>query len=242
MPWLFDFTTPGLTFDVALHVGTLLSLLIYFRKDWLQLTRSFFSSLKKRPSQYDFQEKLVWYLLIGTIPAAVAGFLIEDYAETVFRNPLLVATMMVLFGTLLYLVDRFGKKTKPLDQITLTDAVLVGIAQCIALIPGSSRSGVTITAGMLRNMDRVTAARFSFLLSTPIVAGAALLKLKDFFAIGGINLVNMTGIAVSALTGYLAIKYMLYFLRKYSFIVYVLYRLAFAAVVFLGYYLKSHAG
>ena len=115
---------------------------------------------------------MIWYILIGSLPAAIVGIAIEEYAETIFRSPLWVGVNMAFFGTLLYLVDRFGKKSKKTDNITLIDALFVGIAQCLAIIPGTSRSGVTITAGIFRKMDRYTAARFSFLLSTPIVGAS----------------------------------------------------------------------
>ncbi len=234
LPWLMNFPTPGLTFDVALHFGTLISLLIYFYRDWLKLGRAFFTSLRKRPAEYSFEERLIWYLILGTIPAMFAGLFVEDYAETLFRSPLLVATMMAVFGTLLYITDRYSTKCKNIEQIGLREALLIGLAQCLALIPGSSRSGVTITAGLALGMDRFSAARFSFLLSTPIVAGAALLKAKDMLG-HGIDRTWMAGIAFSALVGFLAIKYMLHFLKTSSYAVYVLYRWGFALVVFAAY-------
>jgi undecaprenyl-diphosphatase len=238
LPWLFNFPTPGLTFDVALHFGTLLALLAFFYREWLQLIPAFFSSLKKRPAQYDQEERLIWFILIGSIPAAIAGLLVEDYAETIFRNPLWVGINMAGFGVLLYLADRWGKKTKGMAGMNLQDAILIGLAQCFALIPGTSRSGVTISAGMARDMDRVAAARFSFLLSTPVIAGAAILKAKDFLN-GVVDMPSLVGIGVSFVVGYLAIKYMLYFLQRYSFLVYILYRLAFAALVFGAYFYKK---
>jgi len=231
LPWLLNFPDPGLTFDVALHLGTLIALLAYFYKDWIELIGAFFRSLGKKPANYGPQEKLIWFLIIATIPGAAAGYLLEHYAETVFRSPAIVATMMALMGIILGLVDRFSPKTKTLEKVTFWDSLWVGASQALAIIPGTSRSGVTITTGLLRKMDRQTAARFSFLLSTPIVAGAALLKLKDLFR-GHADLNTVVGIVVSAVVGYLAIKYMLYFLQRYSFRVYVLYRLAFAAMVF----------
>jgi undecaprenyl-diphosphatase len=241
LPWLFDFPTPGLTFDVALHFGTLLALLAFFYRDWLQLVPAFFSSLKKKPTLYNPEERLIWFILIGSIPAAIAGLLVEEYAETIFRNPLWVGFNMAFFGLLLYLTDRWGKKTKGMGTMNLTDAVLIGLAQCLALIPGTSRSGVTITAAMGRDMDRVAAARFSFLLSTPVIAGAAILKAPDFFR-GVIDIPSLVGIFFSFVVGYLSIKYMLHFLQRYSFLVYILYRMAFALVVFTAYWFKYHRG
>ena len=239
VPWLFNFPTPGLTFDVALHFGTLLALLAFFYRDWLKLIPAFFSSLKKKPSQYNLEERLIWFILIGSVPAAIMGVLLEEYAETIFRNPLWVAFNMAFFGLLLYLVDRFGKKTKDMEAMGLVDSIIIGLAQCLALIPGTSRSGITIIAGMGRKMDRISAARYSFLLSMPVIAGATLLKAKDFFH-GVIDTASIVGIVVSFVVGYLSIKYMLYFLQKYSFLPYVLYRMAFATLVIVAYLYKHH--
>lgn len=239
-PWFFDFKTPGLSFDVALHFGTLISLLVYFYQDWIQLTRAFFSSIKKKGKCDTIDERMIWYIIFGSVPAALVGLTVEEYAETIFRNPWLVAFNMSFFGILLYAADRWGKKNKGIAEMGFWDAMIVGLAQALALVPGTSRSGVTITAGMFRGIDRVSAARFSFLLSTPVVAGAAMLKAKDFFALG-FSYVNLIGIAVSAVVGYLAIKYMLHFLKSYSFLVYVIYRLAFAAIIMVGLWWKSGA-
>jgi undecaprenyl-diphosphatase UppP len=238
VPWLFKFPDPGLTFDVALHLGTLLALLTFFYKDWLVLIAAFFRSLRKKRSEYSFEERLIWYLILGTIPGAVIGYLIEDYAETILRGPLLVAGMMAVMGIILGCVDKYSRKTKALPQVTLADSLIVGVSQALALIPGTSRSGVTITAGLLRGMDRATAARFSFLLSTPITFGAVVLKMKDLVH-GHLEINTFVGILVSAVVGYFAIKYMLYFLQKYSYAVYVVYRLIFAALVFAVYFFRK---
>lgn len=237
-PWFFDFKTPGLSFDVALHFGTLISLLAYFYKDWIALTKAFFTSIKKKGRCDTLEERLIWYIILGSIPAAIVGLAVKEYAETIFRNPWIVAFNMGFFGTLLYAADRWGKKNKHLKEMSLWDALIIGVAQCLALVPGTSRSGVTITAALFRQIDRVSAARFSFLLSTPVVAGAALLKAKDFFALD-FSYANFIGIGVSAVVGYLAIKYMLYFLKNYTFLVYVVYRLLFAAIIMVGLWWKS---
>ncbi len=238
LPWLADFPTPGLTFDIALHFGTLIALLAYFFRDWIQLAKAFFTSCTKSPKNYSTNEKLIWFIILGSIPAAIVGLTVESYAETIFRNPLWIGINMAGFGLLLFAADHWGKKNKSVPELTLMDAIWIGLAQSLALIPGTSRSGVTITAGLARRLDRTSAARFSFLLSMPAVAGAALLKAKDFFGMG-YNLNVWIGIAVSAVVGYLAIKYMLYFLRTYSYTVYVVYRLLFAAMVFLAIWVKG---
>jgi len=232
VPWLMNFPDPGLTIDVSLHLGTLIALLAYFFNDWVELIKCFFTSLKKgtRFAEYNFEEKLIWILIFASVPGAIAGALLEKKAETVFRSPLLIAGMMAIMGLVLWLADRFSKKGKSLQDVTFLDGMLVGISQALAIIPGVSRSGVTITTGLFRNFDRATAARFSFLLSTPIVFGAVVFKFKEFIH-SHLDLPALTGIAVSAVVGYLAIKYMLSFLQRYSYTVFVVYRWLFAVVV-----------
>ncbi len=238
VPWLFNFPDPGLSFDVALHLGTLISLLAFFWRDWLKLSGAFFSSLKKSPRNYNPDERLIWMVILATIPGAIAGYLIEDYAETILRTPLLVGIMMVVMGLILLIADRIGKKQKNLLTIGLKDSLIVGCSQALALLPGTSRSGVTITAGLFLGMDRPTAARFSFLLSMPITLGAVLLKFPDFIK-GPIAPASLVGIFVSGVVGYLAIKYMLYFLQRYTYAVYVVYRFIFAAVVLIVVFLRA---
>ncbi|MCP5468192.1 MAG: undecaprenyl-diphosphatase UppP [Deltaproteobacteria bacterium] len=238
----FQLDSPGLAFDIALHLGTLFSLLAFFYQDWIKLTRAFFTSLKKIPQKQqnplNSYERLIWLIILGTIPVVVFALSFEDYIENQWRQAWIVGINMALFGVLLWWADRKSKKLRNMDTLTWKDSFWIGIAQCLALIPGSSRSGVTITGGLLRNLDRDTAARFSFLLSTPAVLGAAILKLPKFFN-ESFNLTVLIGILTSAIVGFLAIKYMLYFLKKYSFSVYVVYRLIFAAFVFIALYLKS---
>ncbi len=237
-PWLFKFEDPGLTFDVALHFGTLLAILFYFWKDWLVLFKAAFTSLGKKRAQYTANEKLFWYIIFATIPAAILGKALEKYAEDLFREPLLIALTMSMMGILLLVVDSVSKKRKNTEQITFTDALLIGMSQALALIPGVSRSGITITSGLARGLNRQTAARFSFLLATPITAGACLLKAKPFFQ-SGINVESLVGIAVSAIVGFLCIKYMMAYVQKYSYRVFVVYRFAFSIMVLLVYFLRK---
>lgn len=234
----FKLDSPGLAFDVALHLGTLFSLLAFFYKDWIQLTKAFFSSLKKKPQKFNDYERLIWFIILGTIPVVIFGLAFEDYIEDKWRQPWIIGFNMAFFGILLWWADRSSRKIQAMDKLNWKDALIIGLAQCLALIPGSSRSGVTITAGLFRNFDRTAAARFSFLLSTPAVLGAAVLKLPKFFE-ESFDLPVLLGILTSTLVGFLAIKYMLYFLKKYSFSVYVIYRLLFAALVFMGLYLNN---
>jgi undecaprenyl-diphosphatase len=236
VPWLFRFSDPGLTFDVALHFGTLIALVAYFYKDWFRLLKAAFTSLTKKRVNYSSEEKLFWYLVLASIPGAVFGYLLEKQAETIFRSPLLIALMMTVMGIFLLAADQASRKNKDLQQVSFLDSILIGLSQAMALIPGVSRSGITITTGLSRGLTRTAAARFSFLLATPITAGAALLKAKAFFH-AGINREALVGIAVSTFFGFLSIKYMLAYLQKYTYRVFVVYRFLFSLVVVVVYFL-----
>lgn len=236
VPWLFKFEDPGLTFDVALHFGTLLAIILYFYKDWGRLIKAAFTSIPKKRAHYSSDEKLFWYLVFASIPGALIGYLLEKQAETVFRSPLLIALMMSVMGILLLIVDQRAKKQKDLHQVSFIEALLIGLSQSLAIIPGVSRSGITITTALGLGLTRTAAARFSFLLATPIIAGATLLKAKAFIH-GGLHLESLIGIGVSALFGLLSIKYMLSYLQKYSYRVFVIYRFLFSLVVVIFYFL-----
>ncbi|MFO1520140.1 MAG: undecaprenyl-diphosphate phosphatase [bacterium] len=238
VPWLGKFEDPGLTFDVALHFGTLLALLFYFLPDWVRLIKAAFSSVLKKRAAYSPDERLFWYLVFASVPGAAIGYLFEKQAESTFRSPLLIALMMTVMGILLLVVDQFSKKRKELGKVSFLDSFLIGLSQALAIIPGVSRSGVTITAGLGRDLTRTAAARFSFLLATPITAGACLLKAKNFLHTG-MNTESLVGVAVSALVGFLSIKYMLAYVQKYSYRVFVIYRFLFALVVVGVYFLRA---
>lgn len=233
VPWFMNFQDPGLSFSVALHIGTLIALLMYFYKDWMILTKALFTSLKKSPKNYSHHERMIWYLILASVPGAIGGILLEDWAETVFRQPLLVAIQLALAGILLALVDYYYQQERDFTKITLKDALLIGCAQVIALIPGTSRSGITITMARYLKIDRVTAARFSFLLATPITAGACLLKLKDIIH-SGVDLNFWIGVSTSLVVGMLSIKYLLYFMRQYSYRVFAYYRVILAVIIVVG--------
>ncbi|MCL6634159.1 MAG: undecaprenyl-diphosphate phosphatase [Peptococcaceae bacterium] len=228
VPWALGWPYAGLTFDVALHVGTLVSVVAFFWKDWLVL---FESAVRRRGT---FEAALFWYLVAATIPGAAAGYLFEKQAETVFRNPLLIGIMLVVMGVILYWVDRRAAKEKTLRAMSLGDSLLIGISQAFAVIPGVSRSGVTMTAGRALGLSREAAARFSFLLSTPIIVGAGLLKLKDLSP-GDVNAAFVAGVASSALVGFISIGFLLRYLSRHSFGVFAWYRfIAGTAVVLLA--------
>jgi undecaprenyl-diphosphatase len=219
IPWLFKWPDPGLTFDVALHIGTLLAVIAYFWRDWLIL---FQHGLGRG---FKTQEgKMFWYLVIASIPGAIAGALLEEKAETTFRSPLIIGTMLIIMGFILYAADHYGSKRQENETISFGQSLTIGISQAFAIIPGVSRSGITITSGLFVGLTREESARFSFLLSTPIIAGAGFLKLKHL-ASGTINLPFLVGVVTSALVGFLVIGLLLRWLRKNSFLPFVCYRL-----------------
>ena len=236
-----------LTFDVALHFGTLLSVLFYFRRTWLQIIRAALGGKVVRFSEAGGTDQnlteeeqreerlLLWYFAIATIPGAIAGKLLEHSAEDYFREHIyLIATALIVVALLMWWGEKISRLTKPLTRITLADALIVGCAQATALIPGVSRSGSTITAGLFRNMTREAAVRFSFLLSTPIIAGAALLKAHELRKEGlpvGMHLPFLVGVLVSAIVGYATIAWLIRYLQSNSLKVFIVYRIVLGVVV-----------
>jgi undecaprenyl-diphosphatase len=236
-----------LTFDVALHFGTLLSVLFYFRRTWFQIVRAALggkvvrfseagsSDANLTPEEQKDERMLLWFLAIATIPGAIAGKLLEHSAEDYFREHIvLIAGALIVVALLMWLGERISKLEKPLTRISFADALLVGIAQAFALIPGVSRSGSTITAGLFRNMTRDAAVRFSFLLSTPIIAGAALLKAKELHKEGlpaGMHAPFLVGIVVSAIVGYVTIAWLIRYLQSNSLRIFIVYRIVAGVVV-----------
>jgi|HubBroStandDraft_4_1064222.scaffolds.fasta_scaffold18469_2 undecaprenyl-diphosphatase len=238
-----------LSFDVALHFGTLLSVLFYFRRTWFQIIRAAFggkvvrfseagaSNLTADLSEDEQKEErmLLWFLAIATIPGAIAGKLLEHSAEDYFREHIfLIAGALIVVALLMWLGEKVGKLEKPLTRITLVDSLVIGIAQAFALIPGVSRSGSTITAGLFQGLTRDAAVRFSFLLSTPLIAGAALLKAHELHKEGlphDMQLPVLVGIIVSALVGYAAISWLIRYLQSNSLRLFIIYRIVAGVVV-----------
>ncbi len=228
IPWFFGWTgtVNTLSFSVALHLGTLISLLLYFRKDWVAI----FKTANKKDS-------LIWHIFIATIPAAAAGLLFHDQIQQI-RSPLLITATLSFVAVLMILVER-KKKTSAslcLDRLSRKDALLIGIAQAVALVPGISRSGITIVTGLARGYQRQASARFSFLLGTPIVAGAGAFEAKELILSHNMNFqpaIFLTGIAMSALTGYIAIKFLLRFLQNHTLAPFAYYRFLVAFVIII---------
>ena len=228
IPWLFRWTDPGLTFDIALHVGTLVAVIIYFWKDWWQLIIKGFTDARS------VKGRLFWYLVAASVPGALSGFLLEDKAETVFRSPILIATMLILMGILLYWADRRSAKKIEINHITFGTSIFIGISQALAILPGVSRSGITMTTGLLMGLNREGAARFSFLLSTPIIFGAAVVKLPGVISNSSVINVNFAiGMLVSCITGIAGIGFLLRYVQTKDFLPFVWYRFILGAVVIM---------
>lgn len=230
-PYLFNFKAHTLSFDVMLHLGTLFALSIYFFKDWLRLAKEGFLSLKEM-SVAGQERRLFWFILIATIPGAIIGKVFEEKAETVFRNPLLAALVLGVFALFFYLAQKLNKPKKTLEKIFLKDAILIGIAQGLAILPGVSRAGSTIALGLALNFKKEAAVRFSFLLSFPIIFGAGILKINDIFSQNGAAALCLwVGFIVSALSGLASIHFLLKFIKKYSFNLFIIYRIAVCLLV-----------
>lgn len=234
-PWLLGWRDPGLAFDIALHLGTLAGLVIYFFRDWLEILAAAFRQRPQRGSEAAPHPRLLWLLALATLPAVATGLLFNRQAETTWRDPYLMGAMLIAVAGVMYWADRRGALRRDVGEITLADALWTGGAQAVAIVPGVSRSGITISTALWRGLNRPAAARFSFLLSTPVLAGAALKAAWDLHRQGGLA-PNMqwpflAGILASALTGWVAIAFFLSFLRTRSLRFFVYYRVVFGIIV-----------
>lgn len=247
VPWLLGWTSPllnSLTFDVALHLGTLGAVLVYFRHQWWALARAVAAPASQRTAEVATQRRLAWLLVLGSVPAGIAGLLVDEVVETLFRHPIMTAAMLVLVGVLMWVAELHyspGERTRSsLTALTLRDAVVVGLAQATALIPGVSRSGITIVAGLTTGLSRETAARFSFLLGAPVIAGAGLLKTGQLLGTG-LDAAQiapfLAGMAMAFAVGYGAIALLLAYVRQRPLHIFVIYRLGLAALIAAGWYL-----
>ncbi|HEX5181248.1 MAG TPA: undecaprenyl-diphosphate phosphatase [Gemmatimonadaceae bacterium] len=235
-PWLLHWPEPGLSFDVALHTGTLVAVLGYFRDEWIRLARAAWEIVTTRTVATESQRRVV-LLVIATIPGGIAGLALDKYAETTFRAPALIAWAMIILGVLLWLADRGAREVRTLHDMNWRDALLIGIAQIFALIPGVSRSGSTITAGLADRFDRESAAVFSFLMSMPIIAAAAILKVPHVLHEQGLSAPLVAGVLASAISGWLAIAALLRYVTRRSYGIFALYRvLAGVAVLLIVHY------
>ncbi|MBM3907539.1 MAG: undecaprenyl-diphosphatase UppP [Gemmatimonadetes bacterium] len=229
-PWAFGWNSPGLAFDVSLHLGTLVALFAYFRAEWVALARGALNVIATRRVE-TIEERRAVFIVIATIPAAVFGLLLEDYAETIFRAPALTATMLIVMGAILWWADHTAPRTRPLAEMTWKQALIIGFAQVCALVPGVSRSGATMTAGRLLQFDRQSAAIFSFLMSMPVIAAAAVLKVPKLLS-EGIDATIVVGITSATISSWLAIAVLLRFIQRRGFAVFAIYRFVLAAAVY----------
>lgn len=235
LPWLLGWHVfdgrPALenTFDVALHVGTFVAVTIYFRRDIGRLLAAWWASLRERSLAGDPERKLAWLVIVSSIPAALAGVAFEDFIESRLGQPLVIAVAMVGVAVLLLAGELLSRKGRGLETVGWGDAVGIGVAQALALVPGTSRSGITILAGLVGGLTREAAARYSFLISIPIIAGAAGVKGLKVAMHGlpaGLALPFGLGIAASAVSGVAAIAFLLYWLRTRTLYPFIIYRLA----------------
>jgi len=234
-PWLFGWRDPGLAFDIALHIGTLVAVLAYFFRDWLQIAAQGFGIRYSPDPELKEQPRLLWVLAIATLPVAVVGMVFNHQAESSWRNPFLMGGMLIGVGLVMALADRREHLVKDIAHISFFDAMIVGLAQAVAIVPGTSRSGITIVGALLCGVSRPAAARFSFLLSTPAIAGAAAKALWDLYKAGGVppdmRLGFVLGIVLSGITGWLVIRFLIEYLRRNNLTFFVWYRLIFGIIV-----------
>jgi len=229
-PWLLGWEDPGLAFDVALHLGTLIAVLWYFRMEWLALVKAAFGIITTGRIETPEKRRVV-ALIIATIPGAIGGYLLQSRAESAFRDPQLIAIALIVMGIVLWLADKLVDQQRVLGEIRWMDALLIGLSQVIALIPGVSRSGSTITTARGLRFDRESAAEFSFLMSMPIIAAAVIMEGPKALQQGGLTNELMSGVVASAISGWLAISILMRFVSRHSYGIFAFYRVALGLVV-----------
>lgn len=246
-PWALHWPDGGLPFDVALHAGTLLAVVFFFLGTWIELILNGFGihfPAQATKEQVQTNRRLFWLLVIGTVPGAIVGFLFERFIEETWRNPFPIAAATIGVALLMIIADATRGLQRGLEQANLGDSIGIGSAQALALFPGVSRSGITIIAGLWRKMTRETAARFSFLLSTPLIAGAALKEVPQLMRMqrsGGVELPLSTlliAIAVSAVSGYAVIGFLLRYLQRSTLKIFIVYRIVFGIFILLLMFLR----
>ena len=259
VPWMFRFEDPGLTFDVALHLGTLVAVLLYFYRTWVDLLLAAFGIRRsvEDSENSDYSEKdktalkparspaLLWLLVLATIPAAIAGWLLQEQVATTLRSPVVMGLALIAVALLMAWGERVSGGKKDMTNMNFADSLWIGCSQALALVPGVSRSGITMTAALLRDFNRAAAARFSFLLSTPIIAGATLNSCLDLYHQGvPADLVwpLLVGVAVSGVVGYATISFLLKFLQFGTFKIFIYYRVILGIIVLaLAFFLRLEA-
>ena len=247
VPWLLGWPAPGLLFDTVVHWGTLVALLAVFWQDLWQLARAWLLSLRGQVRGTPVDEtvktdaRLAWWIIMGTIPAALIGWLFEDWFEKLFATPLAAAAFLSLTAAILAASERWGRRDKPLARMSLADALLIGLAQAAAIAPGISRSGATMGMGLARGLRRDSAARYAFLLATPIIFGAGLLQLIDLFGASGEGAELpplIIGFLTAAASGYACIRFLLRYLQRGRLYPFAIYCAAVGATALLLAFLR----
>jgi undecaprenyl-diphosphatase len=234
-PWLLGWPDRGLTFDIALHFGTLLALLAYFGRDWLQIVAQAIGFDYSPDADLRLNPTLLWLLVFATVPASICGLVFKKAADTTLRDPVIMGSMLIGVAILMFLAERVGRQDRTISGIGLIDAIAIALAQALAIAPGTSRSGVTITTGLFRGLDRHSAGRFSFLLAMPSIAAAMSSAAYDLHAQGGIPHEMVApfaaGVLVSAVSGTACIALLMRFLRAHSLRLFAYYRLALGSII-----------
>lgn len=229
IPWVFNWNIPE-SFDVALHFGTLLAIVLFFYKDWIKLIKGGYNQVIKK--ERTFEGKMFWYLVAATIPGGAIGFLLDHFVgDKLGKMPLVIATALIVMGIILYIVDKKSPAKTDYKHMTFKQTFLIGCSQALAFIPGVSRSGITMTTGRLMGVDRESTAKYTFLLSTPIVLGATLYKFKDFV----FGLPFFVGVLASFVVGVFVIKFLMEYLKKGSFKVFAIYRVILGIAIIALY-------
>lgn len=240
IPWAFEWEIPP-SFDVALHFGTLLAIAIFFFKDWLKLIAGGYNQVVKKEKTPE--GRMFWYIVIATIPGGIIGFILDHFMEDYLSKPIIIAIALIVMGIILYLVDKNCKSKTEYKDMTFKQTFIIGISQCLAFIPGVSRSGITMTAGRALGVKRESAAKYTFMLSAPIVLAATVFKLKDFieyFAVADLVgiIAFIMGVIFSFVVGLIVIKFLLEYLRKGSFKIFAIYRVIVGIIVIVIYMVK----
>jgi undecaprenyl-diphosphatase len=238
IPWLLGWEDPGLAFDVALHFGTLLAVVWYFRMEWLALIRAAWGIITTGRIETPEKRRVI-YLIIATIPGAVGGLLLQSKAESAFRSPQLIAIALIVLGVVLWLTDKLVDQRRVLGEMRWVDSLLIGLSQVIALIPGVSRSGSTITTGRGLRFERESAAEFSFLMSMPIIAAAVVLEGPKALHQGGLTNELMSGVVASAISGWLAISILMRYVSRHSYGIFAWYRILLGLGVLVVVYARG---
>lgn len=231
IPWMFGWVNqPGFIeafkgFDVALHFGTLLAIALFFFKDWLELIKGGFDQVIKKKKTPE--GKMFWYIVLATIPGGIIGFILDKFVGDALTKPIIIAIALIVMGIVLYLVDKNAKNKTSYENMTLKQTFIIGLSQALAFIPGVSRSGITMTTARAMGVKRESAAKYSFMLSAPIVLAATVFKAKDFV----LNLPFFIGVIASFIVGIFVIKFLLNYLKKGSFKGFAIYRVIFGLLI-----------